>query len=285
MSSEATTQSVPRARQRLQPPGPAIDVHVHPLQCFGPHRVSAVQEDVDLLRAAAERAGVLRICVFSLHETCPQEPTPDQCREGNDYVLRMRDVAPDFVLPFCYVSPAHPDEAVAEIDRCVERERMVAVKLWVARRATDPGLDPIARRATALDVPVLQHAWIKTTGNLPGESTPADVADLADRHPGLRIIMAHLNGCNPRGIEAVQPYPNVVVDTAGGDPESGTVELAVERLGVERVLFGSDAPIRHFAVSLAKITGGCLTPAQQRDVLWNNAARILAPWAGLEEAG
>ena len=32
-------------------------------------------------------------------------------------------------------------------------------------------------RAVALRVPVLQHAWIKTTGNLVGESFPADVAD------------------------------------------------------------------------------------------------------------
>ncbi|MFH1566925.1 MAG: amidohydrolase family protein [Gemmatimonadota bacterium] len=268
-------------RRRLRPPGPVLDVHVHPLQCFGPYAVTSVAEDVSRLRAAAERAGITRICVFSLHRECPREPTPAQCREANDYVLRMREAAPDFVLPFCYVNPAFPEEAVAEIDRCVAGERMVAVKLWVARRATDPGLDPLARRAVELGVPILQHAWIKTTGNLEGESFPWDVADLASRHPDLRIIMAHLNGCNPRGLEAVRPHPNVVVDTAGGDPETGIVELAVERLGVERVVYGSDGAIRHFGVSLAKVTGGTLSPAQQRDLLWNNAVRLLPPWSGL----
>jgi len=281
MTSAAAAATVERVRALVRPPCPVLDVHVHPLQCFGPHQVASVREDVDLLRAAAQRAGVSRVCVFSLHESCPREPTPEQCREANDYVLGMRDAAPDFVLPFCYVSPAFPDEAVAEIDRCVQGERMVGLKLWVARRATDAGLDPIARRAVELGVPLLQHAWIKTTGNLSGESFPADVADLAARHPDLQVIMAHLNGCNPRGIEAVRPYPNVHVDTAGGDPETGIVELALRRLGPQRVLYGSDGPIRHFAVSLSKIIGGSLGPEAQRDVLWNNAVRLLPPWAGL----
>ncbi|MFC1526126.1 amidohydrolase family protein [Candidatus Latescibacterota bacterium] len=280
--STDTGRSLTRLRQRLRPPCPVLDAHVHPLDCFGPYTVSSVREDVAGLRATAERAGVSRICVFSLHSECPREPTPDQIREANDYVLRMRDEAPDFVLPFCYVSPAFPDEAVAEIDRCVVGERMVAVKLWVARRATDPGLDPIARRAVDLGVPILQHAWIKTTGNLEGESTPLDVADLARRHPEVRIIMAHLNGCNPRGIEAVRPYPNVVVDTAGGDPEAGIVRHALKRLGPERVVYGSDAPIRHFGVSLAKAMGEGLARDEQVEVLWNNAVRLLPEWAGLE---
>jgi hypothetical protein len=194
----------------------------------------------------------------------------------------MRDAAPDTFLPFCYVTPVFPDEAVAEIDRCIRGERMVGVKLWVARRATDSGLDPIMRTAVALGVPVLQHAWLKTTGNLPGESTPADVADLARRHPDARIIMAHLNGAGLRGIEAIVRTPNVVVDTSGGDPESGMVEAAVARLGPKRVVYGSDAPIRHFGVTLGKTLGADLPDAVKQAILWDNAARLLPAWAGVK---
>jgi predicted TIM-barrel fold metal-dependent hydrolase len=133
----------------------------------------------------------------------------------------------------------------------------------------------------ALDVPVLQHAWEKTTGNLPGESTPADVAELARRHPRARIIMAHLNGAGLRGIEAIVDCPNVVVDTSGGDPQSGIVEVAVAALGPSRVVYGSDAPIRHFGVSLGKVLGAELPDAVKRDLLWNNAARLLPARAGV----
>jgi predicted TIM-barrel fold metal-dependent hydrolase len=130
-------------------------------------------------------------------------------------------------------------------------------------------------------VPVLQHAWLKTTGNQPDESAPQDVAELARRHPQVTIIMAHLNGHTPRGIEAVVNISNVVVDTSGGDPESGMLELAVLRLGAKRVLFGSDAPVRHFGVSLAKVLGAELPERAKCDILWNNAARLLPPWSGV----
>jgi uncharacterized protein len=273
--------TVPQLRQRLRPPWPALDVHVHPLACFGPRAVDSPVEDARRLSETVRRAGVEKACLFSLHATCPYEPAPDQCREANDWALAMRDAAPEVFLPFCYVSPAEPEAAVAEIDRCVAGEGMCGVKLWVARRATDPGLDPILERAVALDVPVLQHAWDKTTGNLPTESTPADVAVLARRHPRARIIMAHLNGAGLRGIEAIAGCPNVVVDTSGGDPQSGIVELAVAVLGPARVLYGSDAPIRHFGVSLGKILGADLPDAVKRALLWENAARLLPPRLGL----
>ena len=262
-------------RKKLLPDGPALDIHVHPLNCFGSYRVSSPGADADRLVDTARISGVTRMCVFSLHETTPYEPAPAQCRQANDYVLRMRDAQPEAILPFCYVTPAFPDEAVAEIERCVGGQDMAGVKLWVARRATAPGLDPIMEAAVALDVPVLQHAWLKTTGNLPGESTPFDVADLARRHPRARIIMAHLNGVGYRGIEAVVDVPNVVVNTSGGDPESGLVEAAVRRLGARRVVYGSDAPIRHFGVTMNKVLGADIPDEAKRSILWDNALRVL----------
>jgi predicted TIM-barrel fold metal-dependent hydrolase len=96
--------------------------------------------------------------------------------------------------------------------------------------------------------------------------------------------MAHLNGAGLRGIEEIASAPNVFVDTSGGDPQSGIVEAAVAALGPARVLYGSDAPIRHFGVSVGKILGADLPEAVKRDLLWNNAARLLPAWAGVGAA-
>lgn len=270
-------------RAHLKSPWPAFDVHVHPLDNFGLYPVSSPEDDARLLIDSAKRSGVEKMVLFSLHTTVPREPTMAQCREANDYALKIRDIAPDVFYPFCYVNPMYPEESAAEIDRCVGEGRMCGIKLWVARRATDKGLDPIMERAVALDVPVLQHAWEKTTGNLVGESFPWDVADLAKRHPEARIIMAHLNGCGLRGLAAVADCPNLVVDTSGGDPESGIVEAAVKTLGANRVVFGSDAPIRHYAVQLGKTLGTDLPDDVKRDILWNNTVRLLPSWVGVDE--
>src|SRR5438093_7482328 len=144
---EREAMTIPELRLRLRPPWPALDVHVHPLACFGPHAVASPAEDARRLGETARRAGVEKMCLFSLHPTCPYEPSPALCRESNDWALAMRDAAPELFLPFCYVNPAEPEAAVGEIDRCVAGAGMVGIKLWVARRAIDGGLDPIMERS------------------------------------------------------------------------------------------------------------------------------------------
>ncbi|MBI2302832.1 MAG: amidohydrolase family protein, partial [Armatimonadetes bacterium] len=170
-------------------------------------------------------------------------------------------------------------EAVAEIRRCVREHEMVGVKLWVAALASDPRVIEVVQAATEIGLPVLQHAWVKTDGNLPGESTPADVARLARAVPDAHIMMAHLNGHGLRGIERVAACTNILVDTAGGDPEAGMVDIACARLGYRRVVFGSDAPIRHYGVQMAKILAAAVPDEQKRAMLWDNAVRLLPPWA------
>jgi predicted TIM-barrel fold metal-dependent hydrolase len=68
----------------------------------------------------------------------------------------------------------------------------------------------------------------------------------ARRFPNVRVIMAHLTGCGVRGVLAARDCDNLLVDTSGAAPEAGIVAYAVEKLGVERVLYGSDAPIPRF---------------------------------------
>ena len=269
-------------RAALKPPGPVIDVHVHPPLR---RRNATAREAAEFLIASADRAGVNKMVLMNLGRSWSESPEPAAFRQANDECLQVRDIAPDRFVPFCYVNPAHPEESLAELDRCVGRSGMVGVKLWVAVRASDPRVTAIAERAVALDVPMLQHVWIKAGGNQPGESTPDDVAALARAVPHARIIMGHLNGGGLRGIEAVAAYPNVTVETGGSDPERGIVEAAVCRLGTRRVIFGSDATGRHFGTQLAKVVGADLSKAAQRRILWDNLARLLPARAGVKPIG
>ncbi len=275
--------TVPELRARLQAPaGPVLDVHVHPFSGFGPYRAETPEEDARRLLEAADRAGVTHLVLFTLRGG--YSPSPEQFREANDYCLRAADVAPDRLLPFCYLSGEYSRASLREIDRCVATHRFVGVKLWMAARASDPVVADLVAAAAAHGAPVLQHAWDKTGGNGETESTPAGVAKLARMVPDAKIIMAHLNGHGMRGIERIQACTNIYVDTSGGDPESGMVELACRRLGYQRVLFGSDAPIRHFGVQMSKVLGAAIPDEQKRAVLWDNAVRLLPSWAKLEGA-
>jgi len=138
-------------------------------------------------------------------------------------------------------------------------------------------LDPIIARAAELKALILQHTWIKITGNLPGESTPMDLADLARRHPQAMLVCGHTGGDWEAGIRVIRPHQNIYADLAGGDPTAGFTEMAVRELGAERVLYGSDAGGRSFASQLAKVYGAEITENARPLILAGNLKRLLGP--------
>jgi len=73
----------------------------------------------------------------------------------------------------------------------------------VARRANLPELDLIIERAAALQAVIFQHTWIKTNGNLPGESSPMDLAELARRHPAVPFQLTLGGICFSKAMSAL----------------------------------------------------------------------------------
>jgi predicted TIM-barrel fold metal-dependent hydrolase len=230
----------------------------------------------------ADRLGIARLCL-SMGLDWNYDPSPQQLRQQNDQVLGAVAAHPDRVFGFVYLNPRHTRASLDELDRCVRDGPMIGVKLWVAQVCRDPQLDPLVARAAELEAPVLQHTWTKITGNLPGESTPTDLALLASRHPTAALICGHSGGDWEPGLRAIRPHPNVCADLAGGDPTAGFTEMAVRELGPERVLFGSDAGGRSFASQLAKVLGAQIPDSARRLILAGNLKRLLAP--GLARKG
>jgi predicted TIM-barrel fold metal-dependent hydrolase len=224
----------------------------------------------------ADRMGIARFCVY-MGMSWSYDPSPAEFRRDNDQVLQALSHWHDRAFGFVYVNPKHVEQSVAEIDRCVRDGPMVGVKLWVAQRANAPELDPIITRATELGAVVFQHTWIKATGNLPGESTPMELAELAARHSRAAIVCGHTGGDWELGIRAVRPHRHVAVDLAGGDPVTGITEAAVRELGAERVVYGSDAGGRSFASQLAKVTGADISDDAKKLILAGNLKRLLGP--------
>ena len=224
----------------------------------------------------ADRLGINRLCVFMGMELT-NDPAPERMREENDQVLRAIGKFPRRAFGFVYLNPRHTQASLDELNRCVRDGPMVGVKLWVAQRCNAPELDPLIQRATELEAVIYQHTWLKITGNLPGESTPMDLAELAARHPRAKLICGHSGGDWERGLRAIRPFRQVCADLAGGDPTAGLTEMAVRELGAERVIYGSDAPGRSFASQLGKVLGADL-PERVRDlILAGNLKALLRP--------
>lgn len=224
----------------------------------------------------ADRMGIERLCVC-MGMTWSYDPSPEDMRKQNDEVLEALKRWPQRAFGFVYLNPNHAEASLAELDRCVRDGPMVGVKLWVARHCNTPELDPIIERAVALKAVVLQHTFIKAGGNLPGESTPMELAELARRHPTAALIAAHSGGDWEQGIRAVGECKNVHVDLCGTDPTAGLTEMAVRELGAERVIYGSDAGGRSFASQLGKVFGADIPDSAKRLILSENLKRLLRP--------
>lgn len=251
-----------------------VDCHIHLRS--GPN--GATEDEVARCLALADHAGIDRLVyLFDLVQASSPDPTPDEIRRSNDIGMDLVARHPDRFSAFCYLNPAHdPGFIEEEIARCIVAGSCVGIKLWISVHADDPRLDPIMVRAAELGVPVLHHAWYKTTEFAHHESTPAEIATLARRHPTVPIIMAHLAGGGWRGVRDVRDCHNVVVDTSGAQPIAGLVEFAVAELGPDRVVFGSDWPIRDFAVQRARVDGAAIDATTRAKILGGTMTDLLA---------
>lgn len=243
-----------------------IDAHIHIPQ--------GNPTEVGGLVKAAERNGIEVLCFSSLG-TWGYEPSLESCIRANGEVKEAMDKFPEMVVGLCYVNPASGEAGLREFERCIEEYRMRGLKLWVARRCTDPSVDPFIGAAIRYGVPVLQHAWLKSTGNLTNESTPTDVAEMAMRHPDATIIMAHIGGNWEIGAQAVKGCRNVLVDTCGTICDAGMIEYAVKILGAERIVYGSDNC--DFAGQVAKVLSAEIQDEEKELILSGNFERVMKP--------
>ena len=247
-----------------------IDGHVHLNRSCG-----TIESCVRELLHYADKFDIDKLCL-SLGFGREERPTPEQLRVHNDQVAQALPLAPDRLIGFVYLNPMHTRASMDEIDRHVVDGPMRGIKLWIALPCSDPLVDPIAERAAELRLPVLQHTWLKATGNQPFESTPDDMAALAARHPQTNFLFGHTGGDWEYGIMAVRQYPNVYADLAGGAPTAGLTELAVQELGARRVVYGSDAPGRSYASQIAKVHGAAISDTDKELILGANMELLLS---------
>ena len=256
-----------------RPPIRVWDVHSHL------HRVPGDTPEARIARLIqiADRLGIERL-ILSQGYSANLHPTPEQLREENSRVLRAVRAFPDRVYGSVYLSPAYLDLSLQEFDRCVRDGPMVCIgELEADRRCNVREMDSIAERAAQFKLPILQHTWLKVGGNDPGESSPYDLVELAQRHPKVQFICAHTGGDWERGIRILRSTPNVAAEMAGFDPTSGAIEMAVRELGAERVVYGSDVGGRSFASQLAKTLGADIPDSAKQLILGGNLRRMLAP--------
>jgi uncharacterized protein len=221
--------------QRLRPgDAEVLDAHTH----------LGLDEDgrsltLEQLLALLDDAGARRACVFPLHDP---ERRPGY-RKPNDRVLAWARESAGRLIPFCRLDPA--EDPLGESERCLAAGAR-GIKLHP--RAQDfvfegREMDGLFRLAETAGVPILIHA---------GRGLPplgAGLVDLARRHPGAVLILAHGAICDQGVLTAgLAEHPGVLFDISCFFPLD-VIELFA-RVPAERIVFASDPPYGRPASSL-----------------------------------
>jgi uncharacterized protein len=261
------------ALEALRPPAdvPVWDCHGHLYDDPGEVRGRRLLDAMD-------RLGIEKIFVSRLwaENRVPATASPDDVRRCNAAVAGWTERYPDRFLPYCFVSCVYPDEAMRELEECVEQRGFRGLKLYAACRYDDPRVEPVVARAARYGIPTLLHVVQRRTHDGAGQfvSDGREVAHLAQRLPLAALILAHVGGGGDwtYSIKAVRPHPNVYVDLSGSVVDAGLVEAAYAAVGPQRLLFGTDSSMTE---GVGKLLGASIPPAEKRPIWGATLQRLL----------
>jgi uncharacterized protein len=190
----------------------------------------------------------------------------------NSLVQRAIATRPQ-VFGLVWANPKEPN-CTQMVESYLNDENFRGVKLHPlldGYHPNDPMVHPLADLLAERNLPFLIH-----TGH-PIFTLPWSVEELAQAKPKTKVIMGHMGHGNiiyiNAAIAAAERQPNVYLETSGMPMHTKILE-AVNKAGVDRVLYGSDAPFHHPKVEILKIKLSGLKENEMEMVLGKNAERI-----------
>ena len=204
--------------------------------------VLGVDREYDLtaeaLLAGMDLAGVDRALIAPV----------DRClavdnRSGNEFVAQAAATHPQRFIPACSINPWYGAAGLREFERALgEGARLIVVHPMVQGFiANDELVWPLLEAAAAARIPVYFH-----TGP-PGNASPWQITDLAERFPELDLIMGHCgatdfwNDVN----DATLAADNIYLESSLARPFAFVPRLEV--VGARRGIMGSFAPNNDFS--------------------------------------
>lgn len=258
---------------------PAIDIHGHTGVWAGidngltAHCQGAPPQEV------SRRAEACRIDLTVVSELGAFDAAPDRLADveaGN----AVAATAAEQFANLCFWAVVNPKRQGWQdsTDTLLDHPRCAGVKLhprfhwWPVEQCAD-GVFPYLHDRNILTLIHTGHA-----GNEPERFIP-----YANRYPNARLILAHLGNDDvddtlDRQIKAVlaATQGNVWTDTSSfRSITSNLIEHAVNKIGEDRILFGTDTPIYWAAMQKARIAYAEISDSAKRKILRDTAAGLL----------
>jgi len=189
------------------------------------------------------------------------------CMEGNALTLEAAKENKRLV-PVATVDPRSYFGSAADM-QAIRAQGFGAFKFYPAEQGWpihSAAFGEILKQLAPLKVPVMLNAA------RPGD--PSDAARMVSAYPAPVILCSVSVDTFSEALAVMAELPNVMLETHDLHVP-GAVRMAADRVGADRIVFGSGAPRRSIASSLQYILSSELSDEDKQGVLGGNIRRIL----------
>ncbi len=218
-----------------------------------------------------DRCGVQRGIINNVR--CQLAKTPAEFIAGNREVARFVEKYRGRFLGACVVNPMFIDEALREIEDCRKQLGFV----WVGELCNYT----VPYEYTIKEFELLVDQVVKQKIVLDVHTELGEMEYIIRKFPQATIVFPHFGDGHEydhifKRIDLVARNKNCYLDTSGyGHDRVGMLEYAVETIGPDRVLFGSDFSINCPATVIGRVEHAFLTEEQKKKIFSENLQGLL----------
>lgn len=194
--------------------------------------------------------------------------------EGNWALERLLRPHGERLRAYLAFNPHHSEALASHLEEYFTSPVFVGFKIlcdyWRVP-LTDPRLEPAWDYAHEHRLPILVHTW---SG---GYNAPALLAEIAPAHPDAAFLLAHSGGPDREGaLQLAEHNPNVYLEWCGSFVTGEDWHAALDRVGPERLVFGTDGIAHDEAWELGRLLSQGFADDILEMVLGRNMRALLA---------
>ena len=245
----------------------AIDIHSHlnhgvDGDSVDPNLLGLSLSDLDFMLSENKRFSIGEVG----YSTYAAVLSSDNIEKENDYLEELSD-STDEVYQWVVVHPMI-ENTFKQAERLLEKKKVLGIKIHSPMHKYDitEYADKIFSFANERGATVLMHP----------HKTP-EMPRFADKYPDMKLIIAHLGSIAHINAIKSAKHGNIYTDTSGYlSGVNNIIEYAVDAVGSEKILFGTDTYsviFQYSRIALARISH-----EDKENILYKNAIRLF-PWA------
>ena len=261
-----------------------IDFHTHPFKSDESNicrykgsldmSVESVKKDLQSLGVEAICGSVVKALGGPVGEIFDVEW--NAVKALNDEALELKEAYGGFYLPGFHIHPSHVKESILE----VERMHKAGVKIIGELVAYMQGWNDYNSKNMIEILEVADHyGMILSFHGAGGDFRLNSMDEMVKRFKNIKFVGAHPNSGEilEHHLKRFEYSDNYFVDVSGGGMSAhGLVRHLIDKVGKEKILFGSDFPTLNVGMFIGGIANDyLLTEDEKEHILYKNAKKLL----------